>query len=413
MREGEMIERNEPPIVPLPSHLARRFIVGPEQFLEGSEILQEGHKTKLFRIFQQDEQLPEVGGCTFVFEFRKYHEEKSGRSAQLKFEYRQKTPEGNRTVAQMHFLCLPDGGFMLEHRYVPPDLRGKTGIGSVLYRRSEAFLQQVANERGMDVAIYVEVGQKTVIDWAEKMGFVAIPGHQEVVDNLREHPEEYLEDEVFVSEESRAEGIVKDKYTFPGGVEGRYMENAVRITMKKVLHSERREMKPEVRVATLTDAPDIARIQHESWLATYVNEGEKIRREDLLDYLKDIPSRVDRWKDRILRKAGEREIFVLRGGDRVIGFCQVERRPKVGHVNALYLDPASAHRGFGSQLLQKGIDWLGNEHPLELEVASYNESAIRFYERNGFRKQGSIKPLVLKNGKLLPQTLMVRDVAEK
>lgn len=171
--------------------------------------------------------------------------------------------------------------------------------------------------------------------------------------------------------------------------------------------------KPEVRIATLADAADIARIQHESWLATYVNEEAGIRREDLVDHLKDIPSRTDRWKDRILRKANTIEIFVLREGHRVIGFCQVERMPNVGRVNALYLDPAFVHRGLGGQLLQKGVDWLGTERSLELEVASYNDSAIRFYERNGFRKQGSIKPLELRNGKLIPETLMVRDVVEK
>ncbi len=171
--------------------------------------------------------------------------------------------------------------------------------------------------------------------------------------------------------------------------------------------------KPEVRVATIADAADIARIQHDSWIATYVNDNAGIRREDIADHLGDLTSRSDRWKDRILRKPGTIEILVLREEDRVIGFCQVERIRDIGHVNALYLDPEFAHRGLGSQLLQKGINWLGVDRPLELEVASYNDSAIRFYQRHGFREQGPAKSLQLRNGKLLPLTLMVRDVVEK
>jgi len=56
-----------------------------------------------------------------------------------------------------------------------------------------------------------------------------------VYDAIRDHPERFTEDEVFVSEESRGQGIVKDKYTFPVDIEGRYMENATRITMKKIV----------------------------------------------------------------------------------------------------------------------------------------------------------------------------------
>jgi hypothetical protein len=84
----------------------------------------------------------------------------------------------------------------------------------------------------------MQIGQQSVMAWAGKMGFAVIPEHQNIVDELREHPDHFTEDEVLVSQESQSQGIVKDKYTFRIGTEGRYMENAIRITMKKVIQPD-------------------------------------------------------------------------------------------------------------------------------------------------------------------------------
>ncbi len=175
--------------------------------------------------------------------------------------------------------------------------------------------------------------------------------------------------------------------------------------------------KPEARIATVADAADIARIQHESWLATYPSEKAGITREDIAEHLGIVDDRAQRCANRLNLEAKDIDFigatYVLEIGGRVVGFCKVARGMHTGHVDALYLDPAFAQKGFGGELFQKGLQWLGDEAPIDLEVASYNDRAIHFYERFGFRKQDKAKPLELLGGKFLPLTLMVRDVVEK
>lgn len=56
---------------------------------------------------------------------------------------------------------------------------------------------------------------------------------------------------------------------------------------------EQKERAPEytIRGATPADAAAIARIHHDSWLATYPNEEAKISLEDVQIYLGDIQER--------------------------------------------------------------------------------------------------------------------------
>ena len=248
------------------------------------------------------------------------------------------------------------------------------------------------------------------------MGFEAIPEHRQFLEELREYPERFIEDNVFVSPQSQAQGIMKDQYVFRKETEGRYMEDAIRITMKKIVRcdgSRERETKSEIRIATVDDATAIAQIQNDSWLATYPNEAAGITREDLVGYLGNIDARAFRWEGRLKKGDPNIQISVLKQGDRVIGFCSVTKMPNVGHVDALYLDPEFSGKGMGGEALEEGLRWLGNDKPIELEVASYNNRAIRFYERFGFRKQNTIKPIDLQNRKEIPLILMVRDALEK
>ncbi|UTP40658.1 GNAT family N-acetyltransferase [Phenylobacterium sp. LH3H17] len=50
----------------------------------------------------------------------------------------------------------------------------------------------------------------------------------------------------------------------------------------------------------------------------------------------------------------------------------------------LMVEPRYHGAGVGAALMQSGIDWLGADRPLWLNVISYNERAIAFYRRFGF-----------------------------
>lgn len=173
--------------------------------------------------------------------------------------------------------------------------------------------------------------------------------------------------------------------------------------------------KPEVRIATVADAAEIARIQHESWLATYPNEAGGILREDIEKYLQSIDKQTASWQ-RGLRDEGvltNIRTFILEDAQKTLGFCRVGKAAEFGVVDSLYLDPAFVEKGIGGEIFQRALEWLDAEKPIQLKVASYNGRAIRFYERFGFRNQRAANPLRISETKVIPITLMVRDVVEK
>jgi len=50
----------------------------------------------------------------------------------------------------------------------------------------------------------------------------------------------------------------------------------------------------------------------------------------------------------------------------------------------LMVDPQFHGGGVASDLVNRGIDWLGDGRPMWLNVVRHNERAIRFYRKHGF-----------------------------
>ena len=50
----------------------------------------------------------------------------------------------------------------------------------------------------------------------------------------------------------------------------------------------------------------------------------------------------------------------------------------------LMVDPAFHGRGIADALMRAGMDWLGTDRPMWLNVIRHNDRAIRFYRKHGF-----------------------------
>lgn len=70
-------------------------------------------------------------------------------------------------------------------------------------------------------------------------------------------------------------------------------------------------------------------------------------------------------------------------------------------------------RGMGRQLAERGIDWLGNERDIALEVVTYNYETIELYKKLGFEITSPAHNDVaeLRSGKVLPEYQMVKRVS--
>lgn len=106
----------------------------------------------------------------------------------------------------------------------------------------------------------------------------------------------------------------------------------------------------------------------------------------------------------------DKALFVAKMDGKVVSFTfpKIEYEGK-RRLGALYIAKQAQGLGIGLALMQKALEWHG-DNDVYLLVVSYNKRAITFYEHHGFVKTGVETPAEFdeKNGiKLLPETEMV------
>jgi len=168
----------------------------------------------------------------------------------------------------------------------------------------------------------------------------------------------------------------------------------------------------EIESAQPQDAEAIARIQDESWIATYPNEEAGISVETIRNRRGVRAERLEQWKGRLENLPDNVHIEVVRKDGKVIGFCKVAKGDAENHIDALYLDPAEKKQGAGGAVFRSGLQWLGDEKAISLEVVAYNADAIAFYEHFGFQAIGAGEGVDLKNGQTMPDLIMRRPAKQ-
>lgn len=161
------------------------------------------------------------------------------------------------------------------------------------------------------------------------------------------------------------------------------------------------------------DAETLAEIKQRIWLDTYQNKDLGINAQDMYD--KDFLC-----KERIAKRAEHMQVddginytLVARDGDQIVGYGRAVKGSKHNEIVTLYILPEWQNNGIGTKLLQHLLDWLGNERDVVLGVVPYNDKAIRFYEKFGFRQGKEIphdKP-VFPSGKDLPELEMTLTIS--
>ena len=179
-------------------------------------------------------------------------------------------------------------------------------------------------------------------------------------------------------------------------------------------------MTPTIEPATPEDAKAIVDIQRQTWLDTYPNEAADITEHDIQlklagEHGELIPSRIERWRQRISSPESHQGVFIARMGEEAVGFTAPAIMEGQRRIGAIYVLPKAQGKGIGIQLLRKAVDWHRQQAPAEpifLHVVSYNQKAIRFYERFGFKKTGktvSDEIAKLPSGKTIPEIEMKLD----
>lgn len=140
-----------------------------------------------------------------------------------------------------------------------------------------------------------------------------------------------------------------------------------------------------VRRASPVDAEALGHLHLDVWDDAYTG----LMPQQLLDDRREkVAERIDRWRE--ILGSGEGTTLVAAGPDGLVGFAS----SGVGRDNdvdielelwALYVRAAHWGSGVGYALMQEAI----GDHAAYVWVLAGNERAIAFYERQGFRLDGT------------------------
>ena len=148
-----------------------------------------------------------------------------------------------------------------------------------------------------------------------------------------------------------------------------------------------------IRHATVDDAAIMARIRVTGWQASYRGQLP----DHLLDQL-SVEGDTIRFADHLGHLAPDRRVWVAERDEEVVGFastgpCRDEDAPQAAEVYAIYVVPHRYGQGIGGRLLRHAVSDLRDRGFREavLWTLVTNVPAQRFYERHGWRPDGTTK----------------------
>lgn len=167
----------------------------------------------------------------------------------------------------------------------------------------------------------------------------------------------------------------------------------------------------QILLATPEDIPEIAAVRKEGWLLTYPNTELNITEADILTEDFDSEERIQGWK-KVFSNSNFHHLVAKENG-KVIGFILGKKGEGQNEIRGLYVLNSHQKKGIGRLLLDKLVEWFGSEKDISLKVATYNNNAIKFYERYGFvlgDKVIATPDDLLENGKEIPEIYMILKV---
>lgn len=149
-----------------------------------------------------------------------------------------------------------------------------------------------------------------------------------------------------------------------------------------------------VRIATIADAQRIAEIRVKAWQHAYKGHMPE-------DYLQNlsIERRKEQWVQTLSDLGSKKRVFVVENKGTIVGYCMAgpsrdeDSSDQTGDIYAIYIDPGFMRKGYGSQLLDKAVNFLKQEgyNRATLWVLSSYDPARRFYEKHGWYAEDKVK----------------------
>jgi len=193
------------------------------------------------------------------------------------------------------------------------------------------------------------------------------------------------------------------------------------ITEMDVAMLEINKRSVEIERAVPDDAEIICDIRDRAWIEAYPNAELGITAEDIKLNAQGrngefVPRRIAYFKEQLAKDNGTGlDTIVAKVDGKVVGYVdpRIDERNR-RRIGAIYVAPEAQGRGIGGKLMNRVLNLYGRDQDIFLEVVSFNQNAIKFYEKFGFEKTDVViseeegRPDYIKP---LPQTEMVLRAA--
>lgn len=159
--------------------------------------------------------------------------------------------------------------------------------------------------------------------------------------------------------------------------------------------------------AVPADAEEIVNIMNDTWLEVYPSPENGVSKEWV--YKTASTFNVNYLLENFNKDDGDQNKIFIVAKDKnaeIIGLLRGIKYPDSTELRSCYLRVNSIGTGTGGSLMEYFLKWADNTKPIKLDVASYNNRAIGFYEHYGFKK--TAEPIEKFLG-VMPQTRMIRD----
>ena len=105
------------------------------------------------------------------------------------------------------------------------------------------------------------------------------------------------------------------------------------------------------------------------------------------------------------------QFWVLEKDDQIVGFSQILYHENYVKLDKFYISEEFQNQNLGSHLLAHTLtNMINKDQKIKVEVVEFNQKAIGFYEKFGFKKsETKIKPFIQPSGKEIPAIEMVLE----
>jgi ribosomal protein S18 acetylase RimI-like enzyme len=160
------------------------------------------------------------------------------------------------------------------------------------------------------------------------------------------------------------------------------------------------------------DARGITTVLYKAWLATYPNDALGITIEDIEDRYKYSFSEenIKKSEEGLRNIPSNQKKVIAKDGDTVVGVATIIKNDTNNQLRMIYVLPQYQGKGVGTMLWNAVKDFTDPSKNTIVQVADYNQQAIKFYEKLGFidtGKRWKDERWKMRSGAYMPEMEMI------